>query len=75
MIEQCVGETSAELELRWTRAVVKMLPPGVWQTAIDAFTDEANREIAEAMAQAAAADPDNEFIQMAAAAYRQEPQP
>lgn len=72
MIEQCVGETSAELELRWTRAVVKMLPPGVWQTAIDAFNDKANREIAEAMAQAAAADPNNEFTQMVAAAWNPE---
>lgn len=72
MIEQYAGETSAELELRWTRAVVKMLPPDVWQTAIDAFNDKADREIAEAMAQAAAADPNNEFTQMVAAAWNPE---
>lgn len=75
MIEQYAGETSAELELRWTRAVIGMLPAGVWQAAIDAFTDKANREIAEAWKEAADADPDNEFIQMVDAACRQEPQP
>ncbi len=72
MIEQCAGETRTELELRWTRAVIEMLPPGVWQAAIDAFNDKANREIAEAMAQAAAADPNNEFTQMVAAAWNPE---
>lgn len=66
----------AELEVRWHKGVVAMLPPGVWQAAIDAFTVEVNREIAASLLLAASADPDNEYICMAAEAYNpQEPQP